>query len=443
MPSTRQRTTPPSNKPREGAVIAETSAPTFIDAFAGCGGLSLGLIRAGWRELFAIEKDAFAFETFEHNILMGRYEHQIRWPSWMPREPTCIAQLLNEHSDELIKLRGTVTMLAGGPPCQGFSSAGRRRSADPRNQLVEAYLRLVTLIRPEIVLLENVKWIAVPFRSESTEHGLIDYASRLKDALSADYDTFDTVLDTADYGVPQSRRRYVLIAIRRANTVGVDTVGTKIESARRHYLRRHGLVVPVSAVSALSDLEVNRNGTEPSVETSGFSQTSYSGPRSTYQALMRDGFTGAPPDLRLANHRADIRQRFADIIAECIKDGRLNTSLGPEMRGRFGLRKLALRVLDPHRPAPTVTSMPDDLLHYAEPRTLTVRENARLQSFPDWFEFRGKYTTGGDRRRHEVPRFTQVANAVPPVLAEILGDALMVLYGNLPQEFNGQKSTLR
>jgi DNA (cytosine-5)-methyltransferase 1 len=71
--------------------------------------------------------------------------------------------------------------------------------------------------------------------------------------------------------------------------------------------------------------------------------------------------------------------------------------------------------------------MPDDLIHYSEPRTLTVRENARLQAFPDWFEFKGKYTTGGERRRNEVPRFTQVANAVPPLLAEAIGKALKTL----------------
>jgi DNA (cytosine-5)-methyltransferase 1 len=86
---------------------------------------------------------------------------------------------------------------------------------------------------------------------------------------------------------------------------------------------------------------------------------------------------------------------------------------------------MATRVLDPRKPAPTITSMPDDLLHYSEPRTLTVRENARLQSFPDWFAFRGKYTTGGERRAREVPRFTQVANAVPPLVAEIWGEVLM------------------
>lgn len=94
------------------------------------------------------------------------------------------------------------------------------------------------------------------------------------------------------------------------------------------------------------------------------------------------------------------------------------------MRERHGINKLATRVLDPAKAAPTITSMPDDLIHYAEPRTLTVRENARLQTFPDWFEFRGKYTTGGERRAREVPRFTQVANAVPPLVAEMWGEVL-------------------
>ena len=72
-----------------------------------------------------------------------------------------------------------------------------------------------------------------------------------------------------------------------------------------------------------------------------------------------------------------------------------------------------------------MTTLPDDMIHYAEPRILTVREMARLQSFPDWFQFKGKYTTGGDRRTKECPRYTQVGNAVPPLLAEAIGRALL------------------
>jgi DNA (cytosine-5)-methyltransferase 1 len=142
---------------------------------------------------------------------------------------------------------------------------------------------------------------------------------------------------------------------------------------------------------------------------------------------MRDGHTGQVPDTRLAIHRPHIVERFAQIIEACREAGRLNVQLNREMRERFALTKMATRVLDPTKPAPTITSMPDDLLHYSEPRALTVRENARLQTFPDWFAFHGKYTTGGDRRAREVPRFTQVANAVPPLVAEMWGEVLMKL----------------
>ena len=84
--------------------------------------------------------------------------------------------------------------------------------------------------------------------------------------------------------------------------------------------------------------------------------------------------------------------------------------------------------------SPTITSMPDDLLHYSEPRTLTVRENARLQTFPDWYSFQGKYTTGGHRRKQEVPRFTQVANAVPPLVARAIGETLTDLLRTKPMK---------
>jgi DNA (cytosine-5)-methyltransferase 1 len=129
-------------------------------------------------------------------------------------------------------------------------------------------------------------------------------------------------------------------------------------------------------------------------------------------------------DTRLARHRSEIRARFAKFIEISYAQGRLNKSLSSEIKASFGIKKSAIRVLDPDQPSPTITSMPDDLIHYSEPRTLTVRENARIQSFPDYFEFKGKYTTGGERRKSEVPRFTQVANAVPPLIAEAIGYTL-------------------
>ena len=88
------------------------------------------------------------------------------------------------------------------------------------------------------------------------------------------------------------------------------------------------------------------------------------------------------------------------------------------------MNRRGVTVLDPNAQAPTVTSIPDEIVHYSEPRILTVRECARLQSFPDWFQFKGKYTSGGMSRKHEVPRYTQVGNAVPPLFAEQIGIAL-------------------
>ena len=97
----------------------------------------------------------------------------------------------------------------------------------------------------------------------------------------------------------------------------------------------------------------------------------------------------------------------------------------------LGNKKTSVVVLHPNRPSHTLTSLPDDLIHYAEPRILTVREYARLQSFPDWFVFRGKYTTGGEKRVLECPRYTQVANAVAPFVAEALGLTLGRLLAEL------------
>ena len=94
-------------------------------------------------------------------------------------------------------------------------------------------------------------------------------------------------------------------------------------------------------------------------------------------------------------------------------------------REKYGLKKHRLHPMSELDPAPTITTLPDDILHYAEPRILTVRESARIQSFPDWYHFQGKFTTGGVRRKQECPRYTQVGNAVPPLLGRAIGLAIL------------------
>lgn len=394
----------------------------FADAFAGCGGLSLGLLQAGLEGKFAIERDKHAFETLSANLLGPGAKYKYKWPRWLPREPICIEELLSGHAANLKKLRGKIDVLVGGPPCQGFSSAGRREHDDPRNKLFQSYVDLVDLIKPKAVLIENVRGFTIDFDTGAKKK---NYASRLRRLLSDRYDVYEELIDLSEFGVPQARTRYFLLAV--APGVCSENPFDLLRAALPAFLRKQGIRAPVSSKMALSDLEVERCGRRKSSECPGFDEIDYGKPLTSFQKLMR-GDGENPTDLRLARHADVISERFAEIIELSHAEGRLNTAISDEMRARYGLKKRALRVLDPDRPAPTVTSMPDDLLHYSEARTLTVRENARLQAFPDWFSFRGKYTTGGDRRKKEVPRFTQVANAVPPLVARAFGELLSELF---------------
>ena len=342
--------------------------------------------------------------------------------------PLNIEDVLGKYRLTVVQQADCIDMLVGGPPCQGFSTAGRRDPTDPRNRLVRSYLQLVDLLRPRIVLIENVRGITADFADGKNRQKTRNYAVWLKESLAADYNVFSKIIDTSTFGVPQRRHRFFIIALRRGEFNTYPCPFESIEIGRLRFLESKKIrTTPVSARSAISDLEVSSNGTIPSRDSSGFLEICYKAPRTSYQRLMNGGFGSNISDTRLARHSEVISKRFSKIIALCHKDGRLNVSLSPEVRESFGLKKRATRVLDPDSPSPTVTSMPDDLLHYKEPRCLTVRENARLQSFPDWFEFKGKYTTGGNRRRKEVPRFTQVANAVPPLVAEAIGISLIEL----------------
>lgn len=399
---------------------------TFIDAFAGCGGLSLGLMQAGWTGRFAIERDKFAFATLKANLLAEGVRYNYVWPDWLPKEPIGIVEFLSTYRDQLEKISGSVDVLVGGPPCQGFSSAGRRQHDDPRNQLFASYLNLVDVLKPKVVLIENVRGFTLDFDAGDE---IKNFSQTLKARLSDAYTVHERLLDLSTFGVPQARTRYFVLAFR--SELNLPNPFIHLHDSLPSYLRALRLTVPVSSAAAISDLETGRNGTQPSRESKGFEEICYAGPLTHYQRLMNAGCE-TPTDLRLARHAEKIAGRFKEIIDLSHAEGRLNISIGAEMRARFGLKKMALRVLDPDRPSPTITSMPDDLLHYSEPRTLTVRENARLQSFPDWYSFQGRYTTGGHRRKQEVPRFTQVANAVPPLVARAIGETLSHLLRSKP-----------
>lgn len=413
-------------------------ARRFVDLFAGCGGLSLGLSLAGLRGVFAIERDEMAFETFAQNfVLQGSPEaYRFEWPEWLEQRAWGIDDILDKHKDMLEQLQGKVDILAGGPPCQGFSFAGRRVEDDPRNRLFEKYVEVVRAIKPAALILENVPGMRVAHRQVSLTdpQGIVkpsrqSFYEKLIDSLDdADYEVRGVLIDASRFGVPQKRSRLIAIGIRKDLAKflkgGIDRAFELIEAERLRQLSDLGLGEMVSAMDAISDLEMGTRPLAVCTDTQsprGYFEATPSEATTTFQRLMREGASGVPDSLRLARHRTDVRDRFARIIAECRQGVRMND----EARLGFGLKKHRIYPMSPTVPAPTITTLPDDVLHYSEPRILTVRESARLQSFPDWFQFKGKYTTGGSRRTRECPRYTQVGNAVPPYLARAIGNALL------------------
>ena len=162
----------------------------------------------------------------------------------------------------------------------------------------------------------------------------------------------------------------------------------------------------------------------PSPDTKGFMAGIYGPEQSGYQHLMRSGIktTGLIADShRFVNHRKNTIKLHKELLEKAPVGKRIT----PSDNIVENLNRRGVTVLDANAQAPTITSIPDELVHYKEPRILTVREHARIQSFPDWFEFKGQYTSGGKQRKQEVPRYTQVGNAVPPLFAEQVGLAIL------------------
>lgn len=394
---------------------------TLIDLFAGCGGLSLGLSNAGFSTKFAVEAHPDAFHTYRSNLIDNQSSHA-NWPDWLEMRAWQAQDILAQHSVNLANLNGKIDLIAGGPPCQGFSMNGLRRPDDPRSKMVEVYLEYVKIIRPSLVLLENV----VGFRSMKHRAGgtYSDHVKRVLEGLG--YDTWSDIIRAADWGVPQRRPRFVLIAAVKGSISGIDPL-QRLRVARRAFLAARDLGPGhTSTKDAISDFE--EANYEPNADAEwghlGFKSLKRSiNPASPFQALMRASSLDDPTDLRLPRHSSATIDRMRDILQNCER----GVCLRPADRQRLGIRKRSTTPLDPNDPAPTIGTLPDDFIHYAQPRSMTVREHARLQSFPDWFSFKGPYTTGGNRRRDACPKYTQVGNAVPPLLAEALGEMLIGL----------------
>lgn len=401
--------------------MAKSKQFTVIDLFAGAGGLSLGLYQAGWHGLFAIEKNAFAFETLKYNLIENKKHFD--WPDWLPKTNHDINEVLNKYPEQLKALRGDVDLVAGGPPCQGFSMAGKRVKDDVRNQLVFSYIKFIKLVQPKMILFENVKGFTYAFNKKKRSD-VEPYSHKVIQALEGlDYAVKPHVIDFSEYGIPQRRKRFILVGIKK-EFGSPDSFEQMLKDNRDKFLGDRGLNRTVTLQEAISDL-LRSNGELPTPDRKGFYSGRYGNKDLTnYEKLMQGDYPmthEVPNSHSFAKHTVEKSECFKRLLAEYPLRGK---RIDGKAREEWGIRQRGITVLDPKAVSPTITGQPDDYLHYAEPRIMTVRECARIQSFPDWYEIKMKYTTGGDMRKIEVPRYSQVGNAIPPLFAEQAGNVL-------------------
>lgn len=410
--------------------IKVSISPSYIDLFAGCGGLSLGLNQSGWKGLFAIEKSPYAFSTLKHNLI-DKLNH-FEWPIWLEQKQHDINEILKINHKQLEGLKDKVDLVAGGPPCQGFSTAGRRDESDHRNELIHSYIQFIRIVQPKMIFFENVKGFTQRFKKNRSKG--IKYSEFVQKALRRSgktftgYEVYGKLIDFSEFGIPQKRTRFILVGIRKDFCQELNYTASDffelLKNKKASFLINKGLGLSQNLKEAISDL-LEQNGTVDCPDSKGFLSSIYGGIQSPYQKLMRikTQSKAIPDSHRFAKHGIDTVNLFQKLLSTAPK----GKKIGGKEREKFNIKKRGIVVLDPEKQAPTLTSHPDDYIHYCEPRILSVREYARIQTFPDWFEFKEKYTTGGKLRIVEVPRYTQVGNAIPPLFGEQAGDVLKQL----------------
>lgn len=376
--------------------------PTLIDLFSGCGGLALGMHEVGFRTVLANELHPDPASTYIHNLCPNQPESMLVGPIQKQLSRSRLNTWLSEVDYE-------IDCLAGGPPCQGFSMAGRGDPEDPRNLLFKEYLRVVGKVMPKTVIFENVPGFA-------NRYGL-GLRDRLHSYLGRKgYEVCSGVLTASDFGVPQLRRRFIALGVRKdvlqekKLTLPEPTFSTK---------RQQKELTCEAVIGDLDTYEVRGGYGSGTIHGEWEYRTRSKGPfQREMRRLSGRGERGSTWNTRIPNHTSKVAERMRQIIG-----GRKDFE-GTELESA----KLSQRALPRNNtPRITIVSIPDDYVHYNErlPRTLSVRECARFQTFPDHFHFLGKRTSGGLRRRVDVPQYTQVGNAIPPRLANSIGKQLL------------------
>lgn len=372
--------------------IVQNQKLPIIDLFAGCGGMSLGFELAGFHSILAIEKDAWASETYAYN---------------RPGVNVITADITKIlHPKEEYSQIDDVFGIIGGPPCQGFSLSGDRDPKDPRNSLFMDYMRFVKDFKPPFFVMENVPGIlsSVTQKGESVKNVIITIANELG------YNVKIMQLDASHYGVPQSRQRVFFIGIR--NDYPFDPERLIPEKTTADH--------PITIRQAISDL--------PKIKAcEGTEEMPYeTAPDNEYQKWCRAGSDVVhnhvamrhTPRLVARFHVIKYGESIADVPQEHMQRKRGNaTMVSGKVYSQNNMRPF------PDRPSPTVpASFQSNFVHPFSDRNYTAREGARLQSFPDRYVFCGRRTTMSWEKN--LSQYQQIGNAVPPLLAKALGEMI-------------------
>ena len=382
-----------------------------IDLFAGAGGLSLGFEAKDFEIVLAVEKDTWAKNTYNLNH----------------KNKNCIEADITTLPDSFfLDYKDKIDVVMGGPPCQGFSIAAsnRRNKLDERNFLFRQFLRVVSLIRPKIVLIENVR----EFTKFILPEGVL-LVDEIKNTLnSLGYVSNFAVIDLMNYGIPQDRKRTFLLGIK-ANIQSEINIEKLLEPYKEP---------PIFLGDAIGDLPIVEPYQYKEDDVMGYTMPCIN----EYQKRLRGSCKMIYNHIPMKHTKRTI-EKFK-LIMNGSKMDELPESLKPRVRGNVNAISDAVycqnsRVLDASKVSPTITaSFYSSFIHPTQPRNLTVREAARIQTFPDCFVFTGKKTTlskkllakKGIVEDLHLDQFNQVGNAVPPKMAEHLADICSNILNN-------------
>lgn len=365
-----------------------------VDLFSGAGGMAEGFLQAGLQSAVATDWDLMAAKTFTHNH---------------PDIPFIQKSISDLSSKELLDASGfsagDIDIVAGGPPCQGFSIAGQRITDDPRNEMFLEFGRIVRDLEPRVFIFENVRGLT-SMQGGNVLNAIKDHFKNLG------YKCEWKILNSSDYGVPQSRPRFILVGTQPELSFDFPEP-THGEASDQSNLFDTGLAPKLTVWDALSDLpEISQGEGAEEMHHDGNYENSYQKSR---RGRRKPGF--------IYNHRATRHSERIQHRYSLIPEGKNNSTLPVEIR----TKKANVFKLDRSKPSRTVTcNHRTDLLHPIIPRGTTVREAARLQSFDDDYQFFGNLT----RKAAWVTQDDQVGNAVPPLLSKALGKSLLKSLSN-------------